>query len=70
MRPTLGDVNGDGLVDRADGDLANRIWLGTTPLVLEQTRNADVHGNGWVDALGAMLIHGVELERTSLLPAR
>lgn len=48
---TLGDLNGDGLVDSTDYALLKTHMLNITPLTGDALKNADVDGNGEVDSI-------------------
>lgn len=45
----VGDINGDGVVDVSDINLAVNYILGTTQLTPEQFKRGDVNGDGVID---------------------
>ena len=53
---TLGDINGDGMIDAADAVMIQRYDSGLTTLTEEQLSAADVNGDGLVDAADAVKI--------------
>lgn len=55
-QPITGDVNGDGQVDREDAEMIMGHLSGDAVLNEEQTKRADVDGDGSVTYLDAMQI--------------
>ena len=55
-QPLTGDVNGDGKVDREDAEMIMGHLSGDAVLNEEQTKRADVDGDGSVTYLDAMQI--------------
>ena len=55
-QPLTGDVNGDGKVDREDAEMIMGHLSGDAVLNEEQTKRADVDGDGSVTYLDAMHI--------------
>ena len=55
-QPLMGDVNGDGKVDREDAEMIMGHLSGDAVLNEEQTKRADVDGDGSVTYLDTMQI--------------
>ncbi len=52
----LGDVNGNGIIEKVDADMANQAFAGIITLTPNQILRADVDGDGHVTSTDALLI--------------
>jgi hypothetical protein len=53
---TIGDLNGDGVIDSADAEMAQNIYVSPDPPTDEQLERGDVDGDGTINATDALLI--------------
>lgn len=66
---TLGDVNGDGVIDYLDAALTYAFYRGKTVFTETQRLAADVNGDGEIDYMDAALIYAFYNGKSSSFPA-